>query len=581
MKGEIVKELVRVHRTKTENEAKVWDKYLRWYRGGFYSGGSAEVPAIDPVTGYEYDSEAVSEPTLETNYLFAFIDSMIAVAGLPNAEVQVRAKIPELNELAQIRAAYIRDVFDQNDITSILWQYQSLASICGRAFLKVGWNARRHRPIIRVVDPRRLFYDRKAQHWDDVRYVIELIVISRSEWDARFKNGTWKKNDNIKFKKQNQKQYNNAENQDNAKTPKLGNVKGGLYDFTFVYEVYDFSSNSYSQWAEGSWDEPLLETEMDKRLDNPFTPLIYNSDLRGLTGVSDAQLIEKPLRVLNEIDTLELRYALASIPFPIMDTSKLDKPEEAIAMFQQASNPQALVPLDVPEGTRISDILTWSQAPPNNPSFYRMREQARNVIEYVLALPSFARGVVGAADVATEVALAEQATRSRNGRRQTTLRRAVAAVGMKTLAIAAVALGERAEFNVRTSEDEVKKFSPATIRFEDMYMEELTYDYEFVTASPPESAKSVIFQNLQTIMPLITDPMMDKRKILADLLHMLGLPKDRMKSAEKMAQEAQAQAQAQAQTMQQTQGVASDPLQAMAGGQTPQSVSVPPIMKNQ
>ena len=581
MKGEVIKELVKVHRTKTAEEAKTWDKYLRWYRGGFYASTSTEVPAIDPVTGYEYDSEAVNEPTLETNYLFAFIDSMIAVAGLPNAEVQVRAKIPELDELARIRAAYIRDVFDQNDITTILWHYQSLASICGRSFLKVGWNERRHRPIIRVVDPRRLFYDRKAQHWDDVRYVIELIVVSRAEWDARFKSGMWEKNENIRFKKQNQKHYNNAENQDNGKTPKLSSVKGGLYDFTYIYEVYDFSNSSYSQWAEGNWDEPLLEEEMDRRLDNPFTPLIYNSDLRGLTGVSDAQLIEKPLRVLNEIDTLELRYALASIPFPIMDVSKLDKPEEAIEMFQQASNPQALIPLDLPEGTRLSEIMTWSQAPPNNPSFYRMREQARSIIEYVLALPSFARGVVGAADVATEVALAEQATRTRNGRRQTTLRRAVAAVGMKTLAIAAIALKDENEFYVRTSEEEVKTFSPATIRFEDMYMEELTYDYEFITASPPESAKSVILQNLQSIMPLLTDPMMDRRKIFSDLLHMLGLPKDRMKSAEKMAQEAQAQAQAQAQAMQQAQGVASDPLQAAAGGQTPQSVSVPPIMSNQ
>jgi hypothetical protein len=39
------------------------------------------------------------------------------------------------------------------------------------------------------------------------------------------------------------------------------------------------------------------------------------------------------------------------------------------------------------------------------------------VIEFILGIPQYSRGVVGVADVATEVALADTATRTRNGRR--------------------------------------------------------------------------------------------------------------------------------------------------------------------
>lgn len=91
--------------------------------------------------------------TFETNYPYAFVDTMIANVCPQNPRVTVMARRDELRPAAQFREALINDTFQRNDLHQLMWKTATNVSICGRGFLKVVWNFRRNTAEIFTVDP--------------------------------------------------------------------------------------------------------------------------------------------------------------------------------------------------------------------------------------------------------------------------------------------------------------------------------------------------------------------------------------------------------------------------------------------
>ena len=183
-------------------------------------------------------------------------------------------------------------------------------------------------------------------------------------------------------------------------------------------KVYDFEGDGKYYHFLDDVEEPLFEGELPyQQIRNPFVHLTFNENMTDLGGLSDVKLIRTLQERLNEIDTLELWHAHTSTPVMLVNTALADNPEDILTALQEANQPGSMVAVQGKANAPLGDIIGQTPIPAMSPAFDEMRARCNSVIEFILGIPQYSRGVVGVADVATEVALADTATRTRNGRR--------------------------------------------------------------------------------------------------------------------------------------------------------------------
>ena len=155
-------------------------------------------------------------------------------------------------------------------------------------------------------------------------------------------------------------------------------------------------------------ETPLFEGDLPYRYTkNPFIQLVFNDNMVDLGGVSDVRLIASSQERLNEIDTLELWHAAASNPVLLVQTGLVDAPEQIMTALRDANQPGSMVGIPGKANAPLHDLIGHTPTPQFQPSFDKMRDRATHTIEFILGIPQYSRGVVGVADVATEVALAD------------------------------------------------------------------------------------------------------------------------------------------------------------------------------
>ena len=157
-----------------------------------------------------------------------------------------------------------------------------------------------------------------------------------------------------------------------------------------------------------------------------------------------------------------------------------------------------------------------------------MRERCNGAIEFILGIPQYSRGVVGVADVATEVALADTATRTRNGRRIKMIEDVVSSLAHRVVGLYEEYLPPDTELPIRlTDSQKVLEVSRETLlaRADRNDAENsLEYDYEAIPYSPTENHRLIQLQKIQQYMPLLLQsPSVDKEKLIIKLLDLLQL----------------------------------------------------------
>lgn len=522
---EQIQGIIFTHKKKSERERYEWDMYRSWYVSEFWNREE-----YGPTGAYPAATEG--DLNFETNYPYAYIDTMIANVCPTNPRVSVLAKRGSLGEAAKYREALINHAFDKELLHKRLWELATQTAICGRSFLKSIWNFKREAPELYVVDPRYVFFDMGASKWDDIRYLVEVTVLTKSDFDARVKK---------KGKKGGFYNANVAKSAEYGSYPTwlrdmtrdksmLNDASREVFEWVTVYEVYDFAGKGrYFHVLEGM-DEPLFEGDLPFRfVRNPFAMLTFNDNMTNLGGLSDIKLIAPLQRRLNELDTLELWHAQSAIPVMILQSGLVDNPEIIKAALVNNVGPGAMIDLQGKANAPIRDIIGMTPMPTISPSFGAMRDRAQQVIEFVLGIPQYSRGVVGVTDVATEVALADSATRTRNGRRIKEINDLISEVGSDIVGLYEEFLPEDSVIPIRvTGSQEAMEVHRAAIqarRVEDGPAEPaLYYDYEAVPYSPAENNKLVQLKNLQTFFDvLIQAPQVDKTKVLAKLLDLLSM----------------------------------------------------------
>jgi hypothetical protein len=309
----------------------------------------------------------------------------------------------------------------------------------------------------------------------------------------------------------------------------LNEASRSVYKWVTVYEVYDFQGKGrYYHFLEDV-EEPLFAGELPYRYaKNPFTLLSFNENMANLAGLSDIKLIQSLQERLNEIDTLELWHAHTSTPVMLVNTALVDNPEDIMTSLADANQPGSMVAIQGKANAPLGDIIGQTPIPSITPSFKEMRARCNQVIEFILGIPQYSRGVVGVADVATEVALADTATRTRNGRRIKQVEDMLRDMADKVVSLYEEFLAEDSLLPIRlTDSQKVLTATRDSLQFvseRDPEDRALEYDYEAIPYSPTENHRLVQLQKLQQYMPLLLQsPIVDQEKLLTKLLDLLQM----------------------------------------------------------
>lgn len=516
--------IISTHRTKSREERRDWDRWRAWYLSEYW-GAEQEQP-----TG-SYSMEAEEDINFQTNYPYAYIDTMIANVCPQNPQVTVHARREDLRPNAQFREALVNDTFKRNSLHQLLWKFSTAASICGRAFIKSVWNFKKQAVEFFVVDPRFIFFDMSAAKWADIRYLVEVTVLTEAEFKQRTKK-TGRKGATYNKKVAEKVEYSGYPTwlRDYARNNTMVNAASHeVYRWVTVYEVYDFEGEGKYYHFLDNVEEPLFEGDLPYRyVKNPFVYATFNENMVDLAGLSDVKLIQSLQERLNEIDTLELWHAHSSTPVMMVNTALADNPEDIMSALKEANQPGSMIAVEGKANAPLRDIIDHTPVPTMSPSFDKMRERCTQVVEFILGIPQYSRGVVGVADVATEVALADTATRTRNGRRIKQVEDVVQDLAIRVIELYEEFLSDETILPVRlTDSKQVLEVSRESLAMKDErpeYENPMDYDYVAIPYSPTENHRLVQLQKLQQYLPLLLQsPAVDQEKLVIKLLDLLQL----------------------------------------------------------
>ena len=525
--------LIDTHKARSHIDQRQWDRVRSWYTSD--SGGVTP----DAPQGAGGFGDPADDLHMETNYPYAFVDTMVANICPNNPEVTVNARRKRLHEPAKYREALINDTFRRVGGHRVLWRSATMASVYPRSFVKTVWNFRKRSPDFVVTDLRHVWYDLSAERWEDIRYLIEVTVLTREDFDSRVAS-KGKKSDrpyNAKIAEAAQFGAYPEWLRDRIRDQSLMNESSReVFEWVTVYEVYDFSGEGrYYHYLEDQ-EEPLFAGDLPYRfVRNPFYRLTFNDNLDNIGGLSDVSLIAPILERLNELDTLMLWFAQTAIPITMINSGLVDNPEQVRSQLRDSTSPGSIVEVMGKANASMADIIGHTQTPSLSPEFVAMRDRCIQIIEFVLGIPQYSRGVVGVSDVATEVALADTATRTRNGRRQKEIYDLIGWQSQSIIGLYEEFLADDEILPVRMlGQNDMIDVTRASMMAREILSaqgeEPLEYDYTAVPYSPTENNRLVQLRNLQQFFPLLAEaPQVNQNTLvrkLAELLQMEDILKD-------------------------------------------------------
>jgi hypothetical protein len=510
------------HVERGKQERIDWDRWHSWYLSEYWdaeNGGSVQ------------ESLGSEDISLETNYPYAFVDTMIANVCPTNPMITVNARRKELHDTARAREDLVNDSLRRDKMHAKSWDMATFSAICGRAVSKTVFNKRTRRPTTRIVNPRNFFYDMSTD-WEDVRYAVEAIQLTEDEFKERIKNGSYSKKASkaVAYGEVPEWMFNK-----NASSAFYNEASQEAFKWAVVYEFYDFTADKFYHFLEGS-SVPLYEGPPPYKYNrNPFSLLMFNKSLRENSGISDVKLIARIQERLNEIDTLELLFAHTCIPVTMMNEAHMDDPEAARAALRNATRPGDIAGIKASQPMPFEQLVTWTKTPTMSPSWDKMRERCTALIEFILGIPQYSRGAYGGAEVATELALVDTATRTRNGRRIKVIEDWIVEVSKKSLGLWKEYLSPEETLSLRNrSSFESSLVGRAELAFPnpdergnlpaDDFEDEWCYDFEAVPYSPTENHRLVQLQKLQQFMQfLVGNAAVDQGALITKLTELLGM----------------------------------------------------------
>jgi len=526
-------DIIKIHKEKARDEREEWDRYQSWYLSEY------NAPAVDSPSGSGGDAESDGDLSLETNYPYAYIDTMVANVCPTNPQVTVNARRKALQPMAIFREALANTTLKDQKAHKAIWRMATQASITGRGLQKAVWNFKRSRPEFVSIDPRRGWFDMTADRWENIRYFIHVTTMTKSEFKQRVKTpGRYKKGkgkgvyDKATSDKVQATGYPEWLRDQVREDHFSGKPAKDAFKWVIVYEFHDYTVDKVFHYADEVPDALMSDDLPYRLLKRNFHLMTFNDAIQDIGGVSDVKLIAPVQERLNEIDSLELWFVHTTIPVLLVNAGLCDNVEQAMAALRNAVSPGMMVQLNGRHNVPLQDIIGQTPTPQLSPSFDKMRARCIEIIEFVLGIPAYTRGAVGTTDVATEVALADTATRTRNGRRMKEVYDTVGWMSHAAVSLYEEFMADDAELAIRlTDSREVVNVTRKDMgaigakELRDFRGEGVfDYDYDVVPYSPTENNRLVQLNNMQNFMEmLVNSPIVDKIKLYQKMLQALQM----------------------------------------------------------
>ena len=560
--------IIKAHVKRAQEEHEDWDRHRAFYRCERWGNSHPDT----------------EELFVENGHLFGFVDTMAAsvVPPTPRVTVNPRRNDETTRLAAKYREALLNYSFYESSLHQILWKAATNASIYPRAIVKTVWNQPKQRPEYLSIDPRNFFFDLTAARWDDIRYAVEVTVLTAAEFQARVRRGKHKKQYDRMYDREVAKLVTYAnypswlQSKRNSNTTANKQIRE-VFKWVTVYEVWDFTTDTYYHMIDGE-ETPLYEGDLPYVFTrNPFSLLTFNDNIENIGGLSDAQLIENPLGRLDELDTLELRFAQSTIPVTTLNEAFVEDPERAVDDLQNKTSPGDVWRIQGKDMASISDIVGQTPTSQISPNFSNVRAKISEDVLFRLGMPQYMRGGAGSAELATELALINQALQTRQGRRIKLLEDVIQNIAENTIGLFEEFLSPGDILPIRLGRREFLEVSRRHLQVRDPDIAEkslqqnvpveppLAVDYEVVPFNPSANSKSAQLGRIMQFMQLLVgNPLIDQQKFMLKLLELLELGDEMLATPE--------QVQAAAGGGPQEAPAPEGPTDTIAGGGLPQGV---------
>lgn len=384
---------------------------------------SPYLPAQPGGAGRQSPPEDDAAEVLRPNIIYPHIISMVSaiVPSVPKVSMEPDLYSDDPKEAeamtvaARAREARIHKVFRVNTLGKKLRRGAALAALSGYAGGRVWYNAKRKRIEINIVPRTRFWFDTTVDEWDDVRYVIWSSVARTEEFQAsaRAFKAKAEKNPDIWVRSDIDSIIEHGTGPDSIPTTRDDNRFGGgsaitdTETVTVRYDYYDFVKKRWLVFVRGD-TTPVMDAPLPyKFVENNFFLISLVDNLVTLTGLPDSQVIEQTLAAKGEADSLGFMQMKANIPHLFINKRVVKNADDIVSAFRSAAGPSAFALEIEGTGTRMEDAISWSRGPSVMADTYKMSDRMSLEIQRLTATPDVARGLIGGAEIATEVAVAD------------------------------------------------------------------------------------------------------------------------------------------------------------------------------
>jgi len=592
-----IADIIKAHIAALAEDSKVWDRHREMYK----CAQLKRVDATDPIdTGNDQDV------VFESGSLYAYTDSMVSSIVPPNPKITATPYNSGHRVAAKAREALVNSTFARVKAHRTLWSAATLSAVYPRSFIKVVWKHPAQRPDYINIDPRHIFYDKEVTKWEDVRYVIEATVLTRGEFESRVPiNAPDAPPDRRRVydpevaKKVKFDCYPQWLQRDQAQKT-TANKQMDVFKWVVVYEVTDLTEPvpRYYHYLENEKVPLYAGPSPYYFVRNPYWMVKFNENLEDSGGLSDAAIIENPVRRLDEARTLELRHAQATIPVTVLNAMAVDDVDDAKTKLRNCTSPGDILDIALKNGMAMKDALGQTPTSALSPSFTTAKTALEQEIMFRLGMPQYTRGMAGASDVATELALIDSALRTRQGRRIEVISDAIWFMASATIGLYEQFLAENDTIFVRIMDGQSEKLDRTILQFRtpeegkeiiakgQFPSDDLNIDYEVVPYSPTENSKSAQLKKIAEFMPMLqaNPAMISQKKLYARLTDLLELgdltpSEDELRALAGPAAQPGAGGGQTAQPDPNKIGTGTD--ESLNGGEMPSAVEPPPVTAEQ
>jgi hypothetical protein len=479
-----------------QNEKVPFDKARRFYRGEFFSASGND---LDDVPRNYLCSK---------NLIYAIADTAVSALLGPNPSVAAVARNPVSQESATSVTGLIEYILETNRFRRKAATSLIDAVLCKRGIFKTGWDDKRDMPVIRTVNPSQIFFDLTVRDPDDIRYWIEVTVISYEEFKKRIASGKYT---GVKAEDVKADRYPKWLLDPEQKTS--SNALRDTFEWVTVYEYYNRETGIMQHYVKQA-DVVVFQQKIDYI---PYSMFSLNQSGVDCLGLSEVQLVLNQQETVNDLLTHMKQITYLMIPRVLYDAGRITEEDLNKAVEATAGAFIGIQPQNS-EALRTLATLFYEMPMPQNPAGVKeFIARQEDDAAFISALAEAARGQVTGARTATEMAIIDAQMQTRLATREGHLNSAIEDVAKKAFYLCKKYMKEPRMVRISGNRDWAE-LNHKNIR-------DVAVDFEMVSYSPIRQNPSVMAETLIQLLPfLMQNPNIDVRRLTEEVVSSISLP---------------------------------------------------------